>query len=818
MFKNYFKISLRNIWRDKEHSLISILGLATGVVASVLIFQYVNFETSYDSMHDQSDGKVYRFSRVSRDMESGEIDSRSSHHYGGISSTITEDMPEVKHATHIFPINGVFTLNDRGHNVDDVYATSSSFFDVFDFKLIQGNAKDLDEIGSVFLSQSLAKRIFGEQDPMGQLIQYNDRQSDIGLQVQVKGIFEDLPDNSHLNTRAFMSIEVIHRQMTEVWFPQISSNVISWRVVGFHTYFKTLPGIDEKLLSEKLVNYLLKYRAGFNEAQGRDQSVIPHTLEEIHFTGDFDGQLSATGNQKVIQLFKLIGILIVLIAWTNFINLASAKAVKRAKEIGVRKSLGAFKKQLVQQFLLEALIINFIALIVACGIILMVIPKFHQLTEVPAFDYFSDFTSFWLMYLGLFFLGSMLSGMYPALVLTKFNPINVLRGNFKSSSQGILLRKSLMLIQFAIVLIMLTGIISIRSQIKFMMNQDIGMNIDQTLVVDAPPAFLRDSTYGRIAEAFQGEIENNPLIKDVTKSTIIPGRRNQFFQTIYRSDRPSSESILLYRASMDADFTSFYDLNIIAGRGFNKDLQGDGNIMILNEEAVRQFDFQNAEEAVGKRLTLATGEQPLIVGVVEDFNNMGPKFAIDPMALELDTIGASPFINVRIEAQNASEAIRYLEGVYADFFPTAPFNSFFLDQTFNEVYENDKRFNSVLEFFAVVAIFISCLGIFGLSSFLINQKMKEISIRKVLGANILEILKVLTTEYLWLVLIATLAAIPAAYLLINNWLDTYLVRISIDPLYFVIPVVGLMVIIFLTVGNKTRKAAMTNPAKILKNE
>lgn len=819
MLKNYFKISVRNLIRDKKHSLISIFGLAAGVVASVLIFQYVNFENSYDQQHDQSDGKVYRVSRVSRDLSTGEIDSRSVHHYMALAETVVNDLPEVKASTHLFPVNGVFTYIDKvGHQADNSSFTTAGFFEVFDFPLLEGDAKYLDQPGSVYLSQSLAKRIFDEENALDKIVRYNDVNSDISMELQVKGVYQDIPTNSHFEAPALMSSIDLQQHADQNWFANMTFNVLQWRLAGFHTYIKAVPGVSQNTLDQKLVENITKYRAPYNAAQGREHTTYPQAIEDLHFVQDFDSQLKPSGDKSIISLFQLIGILIILIAWTNFINLSSAKAIKRAKEIGVRKSLGAFKAQLMQQFLLEALLVNILALIVAIGIILLVIPKFHQLTGIPAFDYFNDFIPFWSAYLGFYFLGSLLTGLYPALVLTKFDPIEVLRGNFKSSSQGVFLRKGLMFTQFAIVLIMLSGIMTIRSQIKFMMNQDIGMNFDQTLVIDAPPPFTRDSTYGDRIQVFQGQVESNPLIKESARSSIIPGERNQAFQTINRTDRPSSESILLYLSFIDEDFEALYDLEVIAGRGFNRELVGDGNVIILNEEAVKQYDFKNPEDAIGKHLAFATTEQARIVGVVKDFNNMGPKFSIDPLALQLDTAGLSPYINVRVDARNVSEALSYLQATYHDFFPGAPFNSFFADQTFQQVYEADHKFNVVLQFFAIVAIFISCLGIFGLSSFLINNKMKEVSIRKVLGANVSEILRVLTMEYIWLVTISTLVAIPISYFLINNWLNTFLVRVNINPLYFVLPIVGLLTIIFITIGNKTTKAARSNPARVLKNE
>ena len=818
MFKNYLKLSFRNLWRDKEHSLVSIMGLAAGIVASVLIFQYVNFENSFDKQHDLSKGDVYRVSRVSTDLSSGEVDSRSAHHYLGIQKSIVQEVPEVQSATHLFPVNGVFTLDDTGHSADNVYCTTGSFFEVFDFELLQGNMNDLDLPGTVFLSQTLATRIFGTGDPMDRLLRYNDINSNVALEVVVKGIYADFPANSSFDAPALLPARSLVDFAADNWFPTMEMPEIVWRWVGFHTFIKTIPKSNQQRLNQKVVDFVLKHRAPYNANQGRDQSVQLHTLAEAHFLQDFEDPLKPAGNRSVLQLFFGVGVLVVLIAWVNFINLAAARAGKRAKEVGVRKYMGAHRGSLIVQFLTEALLINLMALVLAAGLIVLVLPQFHQLIGFPAFDYFTEYTSFWILYLGLFLVGALLSGIYPALVLTRFEPIKVLRGNFSTSAQGIWLRRALMFGQFSIVLILLSGILVIRSQISFMMNHDLGMNLEQTLVIDAPPAYLRDSTYTQRLESLRGELEQNPAISGTAISSMVPGQRNQFFQTINRADRPSDESVLLYRSFVNEDFIPFYGLKLLSGRGFDSDLRGDRSVVLINEEARKRYDFASPEEAVGKRLAFPNGQQPRIIGVVADFKPMGVKFAVEPLALELDTLSNAPFLNVRLSTEDLTKTVKFLESSYQELFPAAPFEATFLDQSFDEVYREDRKFRSVLEFFAVVAIFIACIGVFGLSSFLINQKLKEVSIRKVLGAGIVEILKVLTSEYLLLVGLATLIAVPLAYLWAGNWLSGFLVNVGRNPILFFLPVAVLLVILLITIGRKTWFAARVNPAKTLKDE
>lgn len=818
MFNNYIKLSIRNLWRDKEHSLVSIAGLAAGIVASVLIFQYTNFESSYDSMHDESDGKIYRMSRKTISIETGEQVSINASNFHGFHPTVAAELPEVSSSTQLFEANGVLTLENTGHNVPNTYFSTGSFFQVFSFPLISGDQNDLDQPGSVFLSESVSRRIFGNTDPMGQLIHYNDNFSNVDVEVQVKGVFKDFPDNSHVKADILLSMADLNTFADNGWFGSMRLHEVTWRWVGYHTYIKAVKGADKSALTDKLNDFISKYRAHFDEAQGRKPIIIPHELNELHFAKGVNAQLEPSGDIQTITMFRFIGVLIILIAWINFVNLATARAVKRAREVGVRKALGAFKKQLIHQFLIETIFINGLALLLAIGIIALIIPSFHQFVDAPVFNYFPDFIPFWTIYLITFVLGSLISGLYPALVLTRFEPIKVLRGNFKHSNNSIWLRRVLMLMQFGLVLIMLSGILTIKSQIDFMMDQQMGMNIDQTLVVNAPPVFARDSAYTSKIETYRDAIEQDPAVIATSIASSVPGIRNLFGQTIYRTDRPSNESEFIYLNAIDPNFISLFEIELIAGRQFDESLKGDGNVVIINEESVRIFGFKSPEDALGKRLFYPTGERRRIVGVVRDFNQMGMKFKVDPMAMNLDTARSSPYINIKVNAANIAETVNDLERTYNEFFPGAPFDSFFLDQTFNEIYEEDRKFSSILEFFAIIAIFISCLGIFGLSSFLINQKVKEVSIRKVLGASLRQIIPVLTREYVLLVTASTLIAIPLAYLLSSSWLDTFLVRVNLNPLWFVAPVAGLVLILMTTIGRKTWKAVMVNPAKTLKDE
>jgi len=818
MFKNYLKLSFRNLWRHKEPSLISIFGLSTGIIASVLMFQYTNFELSYDSMHDETAGKIYRVSRQTIKAATGEQISLNATQFHGFQPNVANEVPEVLSATKLVQASGVLTHQNEGYPVPNGMYTTGSFFEVFSFPLLDGNPESLDQPGSVFLSQSLAQKLFGTKDPMGQQIHYNDNFSNVDLELQVKGIFEDLPENTHIQAELMMSVQDQDRFADNGWFGSMRIPDVTWRWVGFHSYIRVNPQTSRDQLAQNLNNFIQKYREAFDQSQGRQTIAVPQELADLHFAQNVNGQIMPSADPEAIQIFRLIGVLIILIAWINYVNMASARAIKRAREVGVRKALGAHKKELIFQFLIETVVFNILALIIAIGFIFLLIPVFHQFVGKPVFSLFQHFSAFWFNF-GLIFLGgAIVSGLYPAIILTRFEAIKVLRGIFCNSFHGIWFRRTLSFLQFGLVLLLLSGILIIRSQLNFMMKQDLGMQMDQTLIIDAPPAFIRDSTFVARFETFRGVTVNIPSVRQSSISSNIPGNPNNFGQTMYRTDRPSDESVFVYRYSVDSHYLPLFEIDLLAGRQFNESLKGDGRSILINEQSVAELEFESVEDAIGKKLHYPTGQDMTIIGVVRDFNPMGAKFKVDPMAINLDTARVGSFINVKLGTENLASTLDRLEDSYREFFPGAPFNSFFLEQNFRAVYEADQKFRSVLEFFALVSIFISSLGIFGLSSFLINQKMKEVSIRKVLGAGLGTILNVLCKEYLFLVGIAAIVSLPIAYLIADRWLSSFLVSISLHPLHFVLPLAGLALILLITIGRKTWHAAKVNPAVTLKNE
>ncbi len=817
MIGNYTKIALRNLARDKEHSFISIIGLGAGLLAAILIFQYVNFETSYDGFHDQSLGKIYRVSRINTSIETGERIRQNSDTFLGLKKAIDADIPEVLASTQVTGSFLNFGFKGKIYNQQAAYFTDAGFFKLFNIPLLKGNPKSLNEPNQVFVSSSFAKTVFGDLDPVGQTLMYYF--NDIRSPLLVSGVFEDMPQNTHLQADALVSM---HRATTDAlearWFGDLTYEQFKWRWSNFHTYVRVIPGADKGQVQSKIDEVIARNRGDRDVAAGRRNASVLHAIEDLHFVQNFRNQIGPSNSRQVITIFKITGVLVVLLAWINFVNLTSARAVKRAKEIGIRKVMGAAKHQLITQFLLESLILNMVALSLAAVVIIVITPIFHATIGMAVFDYLPQFVNFWIAFLVAFILGALLSGTYPALVLTRFQPVAVLHGKFGYSKHGKLLRSGLLFIQFVVVLVILSGVLVIKAQVQHMLDYDIGMKTESIATLEMPPGYMRDTTFYTKLESFEEEVKSWSGVQDVTVATLIPGINNWGGQAVQMTGKTEQGSVFMYRNTVDENFIAFHKMQLLAGRDFDEKLQGDEHAIIVNRKLVEAFGA-SPEEAVGQNILFQGGADPSkIIGVVEDFYPMGIKFPIEPMIISLNGSDERYFLNIRMRSEEIRSTISSLQTGFESFFPGAPFNFEFANQRFQAIYEGDRQFQTVLRFFSVIAIIISGLGILGLSSFLINQKLKEVSIRKVLGATYLQIVRIFTKDYGVLIVSSALCGLPLAFWFTRSWLENFTERIQLNLWYFTLPLVALGLIVGLIVAAKTIKATLANPSDILRNE
>jgi len=810
MLKNYFKIAWRSLIKNKAYSSINIGGLAIGIAACLLILQYVAFETSYEDFHTNKD-LIYR---VKQDRyNNGVLTTEWAAGTFAAGNKFKEAIPEIEDYVKIVGTRDVIV--DKGGEtlkIEDVFYSSESFFEIFSYPLLSGDKTTIfKEPRTAALSESTALKIFGSIDIIGKTIEFNN-----DSEYRITGIFKDMPINTQLQPNILLSY-ITFREMILAENDQDpdSDSDTWWFSDGCLTYLKLKEGTNPSIVESKFVP-IVEELAG-EELKNFNSAAI-YTLQpltDIHLYSNFMMEPGPNGDGKTVYLLLGIAFFIVIIAWVNYINLATARAIGRAKEVGIRKAVGSQRRQLVIQFFFESALFNGLALILALTIMLAVIPAFNQLSgQQISYTLFTKI-SFWLGLIALFIIGVFLSGSYPAIVLSRFKPVEVLKGKMVSTKQGALLRKSLVVFQFAASLFLLIGTLTVYQQIQFMRKQPLGLNIDKTLVV--VPPIVTDSTYQNQMTAFKESLLKYPSIKNVAAATSIPGQPvgwNAGGIKLVSQDEALGKQ---YRViGVDYDYIDQFDLKIIAGRPFSEDFKTDAEAVVFNKAGIAQLGFNNPEEAIGERIDF-WGRQYNIVGVSENFHQESLREAYEPLVIRLipDVRG---YFTIKTVTGDIAQTIQEVRTEYGKFFPGNTYEYFFLDDHFNQQYNVDQRFGKVFGLFTGLAILVACLGLFGLASFTTLQRTKEIGIRKVLGASVLGILKLLYKEFALLLLLAFLVSIPIAWFTINNWLQGYAFRIDIHWAFFILPFITIVLIALITVSFQTVKASLTNPVESLRTE
>src|SRR6185437_4613947 len=624
---------------------------------------------------------------------------------------------------------------------------------------------------------------------------------------------KDAPGNTQLKPNMLLSYSTFVKMNTD---SSGNGPENAWEWDGCLTYLLLRKDANPAAVEKKFTPIAEKFVGADMKKYNAAVVYKLQPLNDIHLYSHYMMEPGETGDGKTVYLLLGIAFFIVIIAWVNYINLATSRAITRAREVGVRKAIGSRRSQLVYQFLSESAVMNGIALVLAILIVMIAIPGFNSLSgQSLSFTLFTKY-QFWLSLAALFITGVFLSGLYPAFVLSGFNPIEVLKGNMGSTKQNSVLRKSLVIFQFAVSLFLLIGTVTVYKQIQYMRQQSLGINIEQTLVV-SPPSVGIDSTYLQKMTAFKRELSQYPSIKNVTVSTSIPGEPvgwNAGGIKLVGADENTQKQ---YRAiGVDYDYMKTYGLKIIAGRIFSRSFGSDDSAVIFNRKAVEQLGFNNPEEALNKRIDFWGGKY-LIVGVTENFHQQSLQDAYEPLILRLIP-AVTGYLSVKTNGADAGKTINVVKGEWNKFFPGNTFDYFFLDEHFNDQYKADQRFGQVFGLFTGLAILVACMGLFGLASFTTLQRTKEIGVRKVLGASVFNILKLLYREFALLLMIAFVIAVPVAWFATSNWLQGYAFRIIVHWTYFVIPFITIVAIALITVSFQSIKAAIANPAKSLRSE
>lgn len=807
MWKNYIKIAWRNLSRNRMFSIINILGLAIGIAASLLILQYVSHELSYDGFHENS-GRIVRIhqqrlgegSNVTTDWAAGTFGVGT--HFKDEFDEIEEVVKMVKGRPMLLDVQG---KKDEGVKIEQAFWATPSFLKVFTVPLLKGDpATVLTEPHTVLLSESVARKLFGDADPVGQNIHRNQ-----GMVFRVVGVYKDLPENSHFHPQTLTSFVTFVKDAES---PGIDR---TWTWDGCLTYLLLRPGTDLAALEARFPSAVQRL-AKMQDGTPVHVSYTIQPLTDLHLYSNRRMEAEPNGDGKTVYLLLGIALFIIVIAWINYINLSTARAINRAVEVGVRKAVGSNRGQLIIQFLFESALLNALAVGLAVLLISALLPVFNDISGQSLTLSLFRHSTFWIALGGLYLTGSLLSGLYPAFVLSRFKPVAVLKGRVISSRQGAGLRKSLVVFQFAASLFLLVGTLIVFKQIRFMRAQELGFNLGQTLVVKSPMA-VDDQVYAQKLTSLRQQLRNESVISELTASSEIPGQQVEFNAAGIRMRGEDFKLGKEYRVIITDDrFVPAFGLKLMAGRNFSEQFGGEKKMVMFNKTGLRQLGFTDPQDAIGKEIDF-WGDFYTITGVVEDFHQQGLRESIEPLLFRYNA-SVKGAISMKVAAADAQQAIATVQRQYAALFPDNPFDYFFLDQYFDNQYQADQRFGQVFGLFTGLAIFVACLGLFGLASFTVMQRTKEIGVRKVLGASVTQILGLLYREYATLVVWAFAMGAPLAWWFASRWLQGYAFRTGVGWMPFVLPLLIVLAVAFLTVGFQSFRAATANPVKSLRSE
>ncbi len=805
MLTNYIKIAIRSLLKFKGYAAINLLSLALGLTAGILILLYAADELSYDKFHTKID-RIYRVETRFVANKSAESESTMDANGWAVGSTLRNEFPEVEKV--LYTRNASFLLvnfNDKRIR-EQIHFASPEFFDIFSFPLKEGNpATALTEPYSIVITEKMADKYFPGEDALNKTIVMADT-----LQLVVTGVMENIPSNSHIQLDMLISFATY----TKVLRPDFSYDG-GWGNVNIRNYVLLKEGVDVKSFMARAKNIYTDHVGELMKEWGVEAQVLFTPLSKLYLTTTSGNGMGPVGSISRVHLVTAIAGFVILLACINFINLTTARAVYRAREVGLRKVIGSTRRALIRQFLAESFALTILSLLVAVAMIGAVLPLFNQLLDK---DYSMSALVEPIIVIGIVILlvvVALLSGYYPAVVMSRMRPAEVLKGKFHAGRGGVQLRRALVVFQFVISVGLVLGTLTVLDQLRFMQRQDLGFDKDQILVVRAdlvrpvnPDGF----------RTFKGELGSLAMVENVTYANSLPGNPGWIGQVAYPEGR-TEESVSVEYMAVDEDYIKTLGLEMVAGRGFDRDRQAelkDG--LVLNETAVHMFGWASPEEAIGKKIaspsSYPAGE---VIGVVKDYHQFGLQDNIGPMAMDYRP-GFAYMYAIRYKAADTKQLIASVEELWRKTFPGYDFNYFFLDDDFEKHYRAEERLATVFAFFAGVTIFIAVAGLLGLVSFMVGARTKEIGVRKVLGADVLSITSLLSKEFVVLVCVATLIAFPLAWYAADQWLQHFATRVEVNPLLFLLALLIAVAVTLITISFQTIRAAMANPIQSLRYE
>ena len=808
MLKNYLIVSLRNFKSQKAYSFINLSGLIVGISACLLISLHVMDEVSYDTFHPRAE-QTYR---IVMDMYgNGELKVKSAPIYPAVGPNIIEEWPEIDMYTRILPFGGgVYSkLLEDGtsirYNEEKAVLADENFFEMFGFELIDGDIKSvLDEPNEIVLSRTAAERYFGSDNPIGESIYWRGTR-----ELKVSGVFEDFPKNSH------MDFELISSLKSWDGFEEWPNN---WGWYDFYTFVKVADNISQPILDAKLATYLDVKKKESHEKFNIREELWSQNIGDIHLhSSNLGWDMGQNGGAEQIYFLSIIALLILLIAWVNYVNLATARAIKRAKEVGIRKVIGALKSNLVSQFLVESFLYNALAVLVSVALVWLLVPVVNQRLDVSLGKSLLLDPKVVGGLLLLIVIGTICAGLYPAMVLTSFIPVRVLKGQIYSRKKRFGFRQMLVVFQFTASITLILGTFLVVKQLNFMRSQDLGLNIEQTLVLRAPSSGTGDEDLINRLKVYRAALEALPEVKGFTMSNVVPGIENfaisGFTSPVFKEDLRDC-----YQVGIDDEFLELFDISIVEGRSFNRELKTDTGSVLINLVAMKHLGYNTPEEAIGEKLNYNSDAPLTIIGVVENYHQADLKKDLDPVVFSYNRREFASYYSLKVNSTDYASTIKTVETQWNKIYPDNPFDYFFLDELFDRQYKSDEQFNAVFIGFAGLAIFVACLGLFGLVSFTAEQSRKEIGIRKVLGASASKLVMLLAKDYARLIIVAVVIAFPLAYFLMQEWLKGFAYQTQISVGVFVFGALVIALVSFVTVSFKSFSAANGNPVNALRDE
>lgn len=806
MYNLFFKIAFRYLSKNKLYSFINIAGLAIGLASFILIMVYVNHERSYDTF----EGSEY-VHRVYMDaLEGDEFVAADAQTSNLIGPTLKQEFPEVLEQVRLYRFDKVtFKFDNRIFEESNGSMVDATYFDVFNYTLLKGNKKTaLKEPYTIVLTQSFAKKIFGTQNPLQKNLDafYGGEK----VVLTVTGILKDIPQYTHMKTKFLISMKSYG-----TWFASDEEKVPNWSHCNFFTYLKTDKNVNSQLLKSKVI------ATDFEDDEDERYNIEP--LEDIHLYSNKPYEAETNGSITRVKFLSAIAFIILILSWLNYINLSTTKSLERAKEVGIRKVAGAQRPQIIIQSLTESIVLNFLAICIAIILVMGSISAYNNRTGSELVLQLETIIKM-LPALGFIVLGVILAGLYPAFLLSSYNPSRALKGKIRTSASGLNIRKGLIIMQFMATIVLLIGTLVVSKQINFLQEQPIGANLDR--IVTFKGEFLSDASDSLVRSNYrtlQAELAKLPFVKSTARAQSFPGdgyeSLSSFIGINYPNGKPDDRTNF-YNYQVDSDYFDVLGIKFLAGNNFKSNAEGENNKVIINEEAMRKMEIYNPEEAINKTVKFF-GRDWIIDGVIEDYHHFGLKIGVSPMIMMYGN--SSNNLLVKFDASVASNAgytkvIGQVESKWANLFPDRTFNYEFLDKKFEAQYNDDEQFNKLFRVFTLLAVFIACLGLFGLTSYTCIQRRKEIGVRKVNGASVTQILSLLNKDFIYWVSIAFVLAVPIAWYAMNTWLSNFAYKTNLSWGVFVLAGIAVMGVALLTVSWQTFRAAINNPVEVLRDE